>query len=88
MENPPTSVGAVLIQPFSQCVNGVVITARCLVRSRFVQRHKQGSAHSGRNKPAKAQGERAANEEGLMFHAEFGGVYLLGTKSGFIYAVS
>lgn len=39
MENPPTSVGAALIQPFSQCVNGIVLTTRSLVRSRFVQRH-------------------------------------------------
>lgn len=43
---------------------------------------------SGRNKPAKVQGERTGNEEGLMFHAEFRGVYLLGVKPGFICAVS
>lgn len=43
---------------------------------------------SGRKKPAEVQGERAGNEEGMTSHSEFRGMYLLGTKSGFIYAVS
>lgn len=65
-----------------------------LVQEQACKKARRGSSqsqevqYSSRNKPAEVQGERTGNEEGLMFHAEFRGVYLLGTKSGFIYAAS
>lgn len=65
-----------------------------LAHKQACKKARQGSSQSwegqfsSRNKPAEVQGEKTGNEEGLMFHAEFRGLYLLGTKSGFIYAVS
>lgn len=52
MEDPLTSVRTVLIQPFSQCVNGIVITTCYLLTSRLVKRHGKAALKAERGNSA------------------------------------
>ena len=52
MEDPLTSFPTVLIQPFSQCVNSIVITTRYLFRSKLVKRHGKAALKAERQSTA------------------------------------
>jgi len=94
MEHPLASDLTVLVRPFSQCINGVVITTRSFFRSRLVKSHGEAALRAERGNTAaeinlpKCRGRELLMKKGWWFHADFRGVYLLGAQSGFICAVS